>query len=426
MPAVKNVDWDVCKRCEESKEPSDVGIRLADGELCWAHAFETFTKEPDGKAAGAFKAALDRLGTPEASLDARGVAVTAELLKRMLGAARREDNKPVLKNAQFTRANFHDPHGNKLSFEGVIFEGPTTFRKAIFKEGADFTDAEFRAPVEFIEAKFEHHASFANATFKDDAFFAAATFRRLAWFQRAIFEKMAFFNRVTSQAIGPMVTPGMDPATFQGDVNFQDATFREASFDDVMFEAEVRFNETTFERACWNRASFKGYPAVFHHATFEQESSFDNSVFANEADFTGAIFEKWAWFGGTVFEKGALFDGADFGERANSEETYRLHNQKVPSVERIRVPETGFDHAAFQGIVRFTKATFKNKTTFCGVSFQGEARFDQVSFHRELVFDRATFRRSCVLQPHRRRPAGQLASGVVCATGHPHRRDRPA
>ena len=68
MPAVKDVDWDLCRRCEESTEPSDVGIRLPDGELCWAHAFETFTKEPDGKAAEDFNTALGRLGTPRASL----------------------------------------------------------------------------------------------------------------------------------------------------------------------------------------------------------------------------------------------------------------------------------------------------------------------------------------------------------------------
>lgn len=157
MPAVKNVDWDVCKRCEESAESSDVGIRLPDGELCWGHAFEASTKDPDGKAAVHFKAALARLGEPEASLDARGVTVTAALLEGMLRAAGRKDNKPVLKNAQFTRANFHDPQGKKFSFEGVIFEGSVNFREAVFKEAADFTGAVFTAPVEFIKGRISRY-----------------------------------------------------------------------------------------------------------------------------------------------------------------------------------------------------------------------------------------------------------------------------
>jgi uncharacterized protein YjbI with pentapeptide repeats len=393
MPAIKNVEWDLCKRCKESKEPSDVGIRLPDSELCWAHAFETSTKDPGGKAVGAFKAALDRLGTQEASLDARGVTITAELLEHMLASARREDNKPVLKKAQFTRANFHDPQGKKLSFEDVIFEGSTNFRGAVFKQAADFTGAEFRASVEFIKAEFEHHVWFRRAIFHDNTFFAMTTFKRVAWFQDAVFKEMAAFHSVTPQYGGKMImdTPGMDPATFQGEANFQDATFEEARFDGVAFEANVRFAGSTFERACWNKASFKGHPVAFERASFKQESSFDNSAFANEADFTDAKFEKWAWFGGAAFEKGAVFDGAVFGETASAPEAYQFRNQKVPSRERTGVPEAGFDRAVFQGMVGFTKATFKTKATFDGAKFQKQVRFNEATFQREVVFDGAIF-----------------------------------
>src|SRR6266545_1910473 len=68
-----NVDWETCA------DDGCIGVRLPTSTKCWAHAVDT-----------ELELAFKRLGE-HGLLDARGVLITQELLRRLLAAAPHDD-----------------------------------------------------------------------------------------------------------------------------------------------------------------------------------------------------------------------------------------------------------------------------------------------------------------------------------------------
>ena len=191
-----NADWEPCAKDGCS------GVRLPTG-MCWVHAADTD-----------LSAALKRLGE-RVHVDARGVPITKELLRRLLAAAPKNDHgRPVLTNPRFDRATFKGKATFKggSGFYGTVFEGTASFGGATFQGDAGFYGATFEGTAAFHGATFKGEAWFDGATFKGEARFVEACFQRDAEFDRATFHGDAWFNR----------------ARVNYDADFLGATFQQA------------------------------------------------------------------------------------------------------------------------------------------------------------------------------------------------------
>jgi hypothetical protein len=161
-----NVAWETCAK------GGCVGARLPSRGRCLAHADAHNLSE-----------AFQRLGE-HGDLDARGVAFTAELLRRVLDAAPHDDEgHPVVTGARFAGASFKGGAG----FAKATFQGDAGFGGATFQGGAGFAGATFTGGAGFAGAIFKGGAGFAKATFQGDAGFAGATFTGGAGFAGATF-----------------------------------------------------------------------------------------------------------------------------------------------------------------------------------------------------------------------------------------------
>jgi uncharacterized protein YjbI with pentapeptide repeats len=240
----EDIEWEFCS------EQDCIGVPLASGSKCLSHADD---EQVD--------AALRRF-SKDGTIDARGVRVSNNLLKRIIDAAPRKEGNPdrlYFKWAGFGHATFSDG----ASFAGVTFDW-ADFRNATFGDGASFT-----------RAVFGNGAMFGGADFGDSAWFGGATF-------------------------------GLE-------VGFAGATFgRDAGFGEAAFDEWAQFSYATF-----------GDGASFVGATFDKWAQFVGTTFGDQAFFVGATFGDWATFGPltvtgemtlaqTVFERGpALRISAD-------------------------------------------------------------------------------------------------------------------
>jgi uncharacterized protein YjbI with pentapeptide repeats len=234
MATSETVDWDVCGRCAEE---GGIGIRLAGGERCWAHA-----DEPD------LDAALKRLGE-DGRLDARGVVVTQELLERLLAAAPGDDHGPAtLTYALFHKATFHgDAVFDQVTFQGIaVFQQATfcgrfaQFDRASFLGDAIFGMATFKGVAWFPWVTFTGDVMFDGVTFLQRAVFGGATFHRDTSFDEAVFYRDAWFAGATfqaSQELGPMLVR------------------KSLVLDDVIFHQRVQVHVSAVALCC-RRARF--------------------------------------------------------------------------------------------------------------------------------------------------------------------------
>jgi len=277
------------------------GIRLASGDKCLAHA-----DAPD------LEAELKRFGT-DGIIDARGVAISAELLDRILVAAprKRQDPRPRFTKAQFEGATF----GEKVSFEG-----------AVFGDGADFRYAEFGIEASFYGARFGDEAWFHGATFGDKVSFEGATFgagarfRDVTFGDTARFRDVMFGEKVSFEGTAFGGEAWFHGATFGDGAGFQGVTFGDrANFGDATFGARAGFGGATFGDAAWFGGATFGNAAWFGRSNFGFGAKFDGATFGHAAGFTDATFGDEAWFRVATFGVEARFAGATFGDRASFE-----------------------------------------------------------------------------------------------------------
>ena len=171
-----NVDWETCA------DDGCIGVRLPTSTKCWAHAVDT-----------ELELAFKRLGE-HGLLDARGVLIIQELLRRLLAAAPQDDQgHAILTDARFDEATFQDA---------------ARFDRTTFRRGAWFGGATFQDAARFDMTTFQHGAWFDRATFRDDAGFYGATFQGGAGFRGATIHGDVRFGGATFQRarqLGPML-----------------------------------------------------------------------------------------------------------------------------------------------------------------------------------------------------------------------------
>jgi uncharacterized protein YjbI with pentapeptide repeats len=264
------------------------------------------------------------------------VRLSAELFRRVLDAAPRENHRVSLFAAHF---------------DGTIFEGEAGFGEAIFRGDAVFEGATFEGDAVFSGATFEAWVGFAGATFRRKAEFVATTFDGGTQFEEATFQGEAVLARATFQGEAVLAR-----ATFQGEVWFKEAIFRsEVWFDEVTFRSEVWFSGATFEAGI-----------RFEEAIFQSEAGFGGAIFEGEAWFYQAIFQNRIRFDGATFRRGAWFDGATFEV------------------------EAGFIQVTFRGGVGFGGVIFQEQASFEEATFE-RARQVGPLLANQLVLDEAVF-----------------------------------
>jgi hypothetical protein len=334
MAAEQRVPWETCS------EPDCSGSQLKGGQWCLAHLA---TKDPD-----AFDAELTRIAK-QGTIDARGVQLDAALLTRLLDAAPRATDRPLIRGARFERATFQGDVG----FAGATFQGDAGFHGATFQGVTWFDEVTFQGGITwFDKATFHDNAAFNGVTFQGDAMFVEVTFQGDAEFNGATFHDDAEFGG----------------ATFQGSAEFDEAAFHgDAEFDGVAFQGSAGFAGTTFHRdAEFYGATFQG-DAEFNEATFQGGAEFGEATFQGDARFHEAAFHDDAEFDETAFQGGAEFHKATFQGDAV------------------------FGGAAFQGDAGFAGVTFQGDAGFEGVVFEAAREFGPVLVHRGLDLDRARF-----------------------------------
>jgi uncharacterized protein YjbI with pentapeptide repeats len=254
--------WDICA------DSDCTGSRLPDGSRCWAHA-----KEPD------LDAALERL-SQGGRLDARGVPITNDLLRRLLAAVpRSEDDRPVLVDATFDTASFLDD----IHFENAVFRSSTEFSRATFHGKVSFEEAVFFGPAWFIGAHFRKLAHFAGADFHKEALFRGATFHYLMFFHEARFQ-------------GDLSLLGV---TCQSDAEFPNAHFLGAAdFTWVVIGSEASFDGAVFEEARDIGPLLVHDRLVLDRALFKQPVRIEAStvqLHCRRARFTGGVQFRLRW-----------------------------------------------------------------------------------------------------------------------------------
>jgi hypothetical protein len=369
MAGDRTVPWERCSH------DGCVGVQLAAAAWCLAHVAE---QDPS-----ALDAELERIGD-EGTIDARGVQLSAELLKRILRAAPQENDHPIFKG--------------EAQFDGATFERDAQFDRATFERTVGFGGATFKGDTGFFEATFKGAAGFGEATFKGDTRFFEATFKGDTWFGEATFEGTAGFDEATFEG-----TAGFYGATFRDHAGFREATFKgDARFYDATFKGDAGFDEATFERdAQFDGATFKG-DARFGGATFKGDTGFRGATFKGDARFHEATFEAAVGFNGATFEAAVGFRRATFKGHAGFFEAtfkgdarfYGATFEGTVGFDRATFERNaGFDEATFKGAAGFGAATFKGTVGFGGATFKGDAGFRGATFESTAGFPEATFER---------------------------------
>jgi uncharacterized protein YjbI with pentapeptide repeats len=255
------VAWKTCaaKGC--------IGIRLSSGGRCWAHANDSD-----------LEAALRQL-SQDGRLNARGVPITQDLLERLFAAAPHDEHgRPVLEDAEFSRATFQDD----AWFLGIIFEGDAHFAGAVFQGNANFSDATFNRIAEFGLVTFQDFAAFTGTTFMD-ARFSKTAFQDEVAFSGAMFQDHAAF----------------DQAAFQDDAWFVETTFqRDAAFARTIYQGSVRFTGATFQRARQLGPMLVRKGLVLDHAVFHERAQIEASaavVCCQRARFLAGVQLRLRW-----------------------------------------------------------------------------------------------------------------------------------
>jgi hypothetical protein len=298
-----------------------------------------------------------------AALDARGVSFDDQLLAVVLAAApRTAEGKPLLEQADFTRASFTAG----ARFNGVFFGDDTQFDGATFDARASFAGAAFSDNASFRRAVFGNAARFDGVVFGDKASFAGAQFGDGARFNGARFGQRASLADTRWGNDASFVG-----ATFGWRIRADRAAFADrAVFRNAVFASEASLRKMTF-----------GTKATFEGGSFAGEASFSASQIGNDANFADAKFGPGISFRRAAFGRLATFRRASFGDRAwFTAATFG--------------PGVAFAHATFQGRTRFNLATFAERANFEDTTFSGHISFQSAVFDGRTSFRLATFERA--------------------------------
>ncbi len=192
-------------------------------------------------------------------------------------------------------------------------------------------------------------------------------------------------------------TADLTSTRFEGNADFEKATFQDADFSEVIFQGNANFNKTTFQgNANFNKTTFQK-EAYFRGATFQKYAGFFGIAFQQKAYFTGAVFRS-AYFRGATFRGNANFSKTTFQGNANFIDAIFQGNanfekatfQEDADFRGITLENISFSEAIFQ-CANFSKTTFPKEARFGETIFQKDVHFRDTTFQEDADFGGAVF-----------------------------------
>lgn len=295
-----------------------------------------------------------------------------------------------------------------IDLRHATFAGEANWTYAIVRQPLRLEGAVFEAEPKFVETRFENEVYLSKARFEAGARFIEARVREGAWCYKTAFGDVDF-----------------SMASFQGPVDFTEASFERCHFRTATFEDRADFTQATFEHAMlWGTrfseaAVFDGatLPSRVNlsHATFEDTCSFadptvlDGTPVVDLTDATidgGALHQPdtdrvlYDLTAGTLGDislaeespppdlfdhyriLNTTFDGFDFGQYRET-----LHATDWDLHTIAPHPELDTDAAPSPGVLEGTYLKAKN-----GANRIGDTRAAAEFFRKEMTYRRHQYR----------------------------------
>jgi uncharacterized protein YjbI with pentapeptide repeats len=152
-------------------------------------------------------------------------------------------------------------------------------RHAEFVGETTWEDVIVRQPLRLDGATFHERANFNMVDFESECYCSKATFHEQAWFNGVTFSQGGWFYKTD---FGPS---DFSFATFGATADFREAKFGHTNFREAVFEGRAEFHKATFDVAMFAGVRFEDLAyfdaatlperATFRHASFEEIVSFE-------------------------------------------------------------------------------------------------------------------------------------------------------
>ncbi|WP_257300630.1 pentapeptide repeat-containing protein [Haloarchaeobius sp. FL176] len=260
-------------------------------------------------------------------------------------------------------ATFHD----EAEFQNSVFKGELVGRGQTFEGDADFEEATFESECRIPETTFNAYADFSETEFEGRSKFHGVTFEDGGSFRLASFNSRVTFLKMTS---GSWLR--YNGATFEGEVDFRETTLDWTTFIKTTFHNKVRFEEAEVVAE-----------ADFQQATFNGEIDCEQAIF-REANFQNASFHAEAAFQKTLF-KAVEFIETTFHEQVDfSNAVFRY----VDAQEAVFRDDVSFRATLSDQFIPYTP--FQGRTNFSGATVRGIADFRILDTDETVVSERLT------------------------------------
>ncbi len=198
-------------------------------------------------------------------------------------------------DVRFGDSNFMGSRFNKITkfsecsfrnanFKESKFNQSSDFSEVTFEKKSDFSESIFLGKVNFVRSVFQNESNFQNANFVE-ASFNESQFAGKIDFSESVFAGKSSFNKTVFGGTAWFFNCNFDTVHFNGSV-FNDFLI----FWDTNFKEEADFSWCTFG------------DMDLEECTFEKEVRFFNATFKNKAKF-GSTFKDVVYFRDTLFEK---------------------------------------------------------------------------------------------------------------------------
>ncbi|HEY6348947.1 MAG TPA: pentapeptide repeat-containing protein [Candidatus Angelobacter sp.] len=255
-----------------------------------------------------------------------------------------------------------------VNFTGTTFDHDVRFTRTAFRGLRNkFTNTQVKGSFVAVRARFSGKTNFDDAELGPDVNFNYATFKN-ASFDSTKVKGSAHFERTVFE--GDADFTGME---VDGDLDFSDSHFtsqdKPSSFDVIKVGGDLSFDTTIFD----GKISFDGScvrgSASFAASRIHNEADFEDMKVDGDLIFDKAVIEGEATFVGLKIGGGGIFRGAQFCSNA----------------------KTRFDLTHFQGGAFFQDVSFTGKADFLGVQIDAGARFNGAKFNDTARFEASRF-----------------------------------
>ncbi|NDV23628.1 pentapeptide repeat-containing protein [Desulfovibrio sp. JC022] len=252
--------------------------------------------------------------------------------------------------ASFQQSQFY----GDVSFGNSQFYGDVDFEKSQFGKGVSFTnsqfnrfvdfeDTQFIGDVKFEKSQFIGDTSFQKSQFDKHADFQNSQFNGYANFQKTLFNRYAHFHKIRFEGYA-----SFQQSLFKKNLVFSDSTCNNINFSNAESRKQININNSTFVNSTFDKITFKG-PVSFHDSSFEESTTFIKTIFHDFSNFEQIKFKGGAKFNSTFFKEWSYFRNVEFTKRSSFAGTISKETILMESVDlsKLKFAETNIESFKF-------------------------------------------------------------------------------